>query len=293
MPFYQNVFRSEFEGNWVLADRHYMPTFIVKPNAGREDESVCSWTNAATFDLSGNDADGDAKDTLTIFFSLHDPKNWATLNVDITAEADSASACTAEEIVASLNADTLFTERFTASVVPFTRGQSNKRVVIRQKKPITEFKFYIGNSGAETVLRFNARAGVAELPTYFGRHTIENRFTYPDSQGLLIELDPDANDVDASVIDNAVSANGTSLGYDSGTVQEDWQLLRGRSGLFQFKKVTLEDDKITEIIEYPAGALAGDLAKKTIYTYVDDASNPSEIMEIPYVLQDADLLTPS
>jgi hypothetical protein len=77
-------------------------------------------------------------------------------------------------------------------------------------------------------------------------------------------------------------------------MKEDWQLLRGRSsGLFTFQKLTVDgSDRITQIIEYPAGALAGDFARKINYTYNGSNTNPSKVTEIPYVLADGDLVTP-
>jgi hypothetical protein len=77
-------------------------------------------------------------------------------------------------------------------------------------------------------------------------------------------------------------------------MKEDWQLVRGRgAGLFTFKKQTVDNsNRITQIIEYPAGAIAGDFARKINYKYTSTNTNASSITEIPYVLTDADLLTP-
>jgi hypothetical protein len=287
MPFFQNPFSDEFRANWLLGDRQHIPTFVVPGNSGRGKEIVYSW-NSGPFDLSGNDADGDSKDTLVINYCLHNPKNWATLEIDLTAEAASSSAVTHEEIVASLRADVLFKERFNAEY-----DGARKRVVITSKKPITEFQFYVVNGRADTVVGFNKRAGVAQVPSYFSRHTIDNRFNFSDSEGRIIELDPSGSDVDAAIIDNAVDARGVSLGFDSGTVKEDWQLLGGKSGIFNFQKLTVDDeDRITQIIEYPAGATAGDVGRKILYTYTDTNKNPDTIAELPYTLQTGDLITP-
>jgi hypothetical protein len=51
-------------------------------------------------------------------------------------------------------------------------------------------------------------------------------------------------------------------------------------------------DRITQIIEYPAGAVEGDFARKINYTYTSANTNPSTITEIPYVLTDSDLVNP-
>ena len=156
-------------------------------------------------------------------------------------------------------------------------------------------RFYVVNGGAEEVLKFNGRAGVAELPTWFDRHTIANRIAFTDSMGVLIKLDPSGSNVDAAVIDNAVDKHGNDLGYSSGTVQADWQLLRGSSDNFMFTKNTLDGNtppRITQTIVYPAGAKVGDMAKKTTYAYTATNLNPDKITQVPYVLTSGDLVTP-
>lgn len=291
MSFFQNPFHEDFEGNWVLSDRHHIPKFVVKHNAGRSSESVYSW-NDGPFNLSGNDADSNARSTLKISFCLHNNKNWATISVDVTSQASSSSAVTSEEIVAALNNDTLFSERFVASIGSYNNSKS-PRITIRQKRPATEFKFYIINGQAEEAIGFNARAGVAEIPTYFARHTIDNRFAYEDSVGMLIALNPSGSNVDADIIDNAVDYKGVSLGYSSSSVKADWELLDGRSGLFQFTKgpsINAVDETLTTII-YHAGAGVGDLAKKIVKQLDSDGVVVNEF-EMPYTLTSGDLITP-
>jgi len=293
MSYFQNVFTSDFEGNWVLGDRQHIPKFVVPRNAGRGDEMVVAWTQGP-YDLSGTDADGtDTCDTLEIVFAIHNFQNWATLSVDIASGADDTSAVTASEVVAALNADTLFAERFVASLGGWVEDNSStKRVMIRQRKPATEMRFYIGSGRAEEKLQFNARAGVAELPTYFARHTIANRFTFDDCQNHLIELDVTGSTVDQNIVLDAVNYKGISLGLD-GTAQEDWELLKGKSGIFNSQKVTVDgSDRITEIIEYPTGASVGDLARKITYTYTGTNTKPDTIAEVPYTLTSGDLITP-
>jgi len=276
MPFYQNVFTADFEGNWVLGDRQHSPKFVVRRNAGRGDEWVVAW-NDGPYDLSGNDADGTSADTLEIMYALREPKNWALISVDVTATAADTSAVTSREIVTALNASTLFSERFQASI-----GQDGK-VKIHQKKPGTEMRFYVKNGRAEEKLQFNGRAGVGEMPTYFGRHTIANRFDYEDSQNHVIELDITGSTVDLNIVLDAVDAYGRPMefGWDGTTERADWELLEGRSGLFDF---TNYDGTSVKII-YSAGSKAGDLAKKI----VTDGDNT---FVMPYTLQDADLITP-
>lgn len=284
MPFFQNPFSSpDFYGVWLLGDRQHSLDFKCPRNAGRGDEYVIS-LGTAPFDLSGNDGNGDSKDVLTISFALNDFKNWADLEVTITA--DSLAATTAQEVVTSLSNNAVFSDRFTTSV------DRSGRVTIRQKKPVTQFRFYVKNGRAETSLLFNKMAGVAELPSYFARHTIDNRYAYVDSQNALIQLDPSST-VDADVIDNAVDERGASKGFDSSTVKADYQFLTGRSGIFNFQKLTVDgSDRITEIIEYPAGAKVGDLARKINYTYTGANTKPDQITEIPYTLDTGDLITP-
>jgi len=284
MSFFQNPFTQDFIAPWLLSDRQYNPDFKCPRNAGRGDEMVVSF-GEAPFNLSGNDGDGDSKAVLTISFALNDTKNWADLAVTITGS--SLSAITLQEVVTSLQANTVFGDYFTARV------RTDNKVEIKQNKPVTSMRFFIKNGRAETVLKFNKLAGVSEMPTFFERHTIDNRFTYADSQNALILLDDSGSNVDADVIDNAVDNKGVSLGFDHSTVQADWQLIKGKSGIFNFQKITVDgSNRITQIIEYSAGSVAGDLARKINYTYSGANTNPSQITEIPYTLASGDLVTP-
>ena len=286
MTFFQNLFAQDFEGNWLLGDRHHIPKFVCPRNAGRGDEMVTVW-NEGPYDLTGQDAGGSIdKDLLDITFALNEPKNWATIQIDIGAGAASLSAVTPAEISGNLNSDTIFAERFTAYTGAFEGGADGggvRRLIIKQLKPITQFRFYVNNSGAEEALGFNARAGVGELPTYFDRHTVPSRFDFDDSQNQLFFLDP-ANAVEANIINNAVNFRGVSLDFTSTTVRADYALLEGRSGLFDFTNDDGSSSPNTKII-YPAGAVAGDLAKKSIVSGTDT-------FVIPYTLLSTDLITP-
>jgi len=291
MSFFQNVFTSEFMGSLVLGDRQYSPTFKLRPNSGRGEDIVTVW-NEPTYDLSGSDADSNSKANLTISYAIDpDFRMWTDYSVDIRTGASSATAVTATEIYEALVDDVIFNEKFDVTLAKFSSGLP--RIQIRQKMAIGRMKFYIVNGGAETVLGFNARAGIAELPSYFNKHTIANRYTYEESIGTIILLSPGTSDVEANLIDNAVDHRGNTLGYDSSIVQADWQLLAGSSGIFTFKKQTVDgSSRITQIIEYPCGAVAGDFAKKTKYTYDGAKTAPDTIAEIPYVLESGDLITP-
>lgn len=290
MPFYLNPFSSDFTGAWVLSDRKYSIDFKVPRNAGRGDEYVVSYGGAGPFNLTGSDVDSNVTANLTIVFALNDPRNWTTLTIAIAGVTPAAT--TTGEIVALLNANVLFSDFFIAAVKD-DQGNGVYRITIRQKKPISQFRFYIRPGEGEAVLNFNRFVGVGELPGYFERHTIENRFSYPDSQNQVIALDPGSSNVDAQSINGAIDASGVSKGYDSGTVSADWQLLKGRAGLFTFQKITVDgSDRITEIIEYQAGAAAGDMSRKIAYTYSGSNTKPDQITEIPYTLQSGDLVTP-
>jgi hypothetical protein len=290
MSFFQNPFLDDFEGNWVLGDRQHIPKFVLRGNAGRGKELVYAWKQGP-YNLSGNDTDGAVKKFLNIVYCLHNFKNWGTLQVDLSTNVAVLASANAEEVVDSLNANTLFKERFLADVGSWT-DSSVRQIRIRQKKPVTEFQFYVGNGQAEEALGFNARAGIGEMPTYFAMHTIANRFAYPGGEGKVIQLNPVLN-VDAALINNAVDARGTSLGYSSATVQKDWELLRGRCGLFTFQKgPSVGAVSTTEtVITYPAGAKAGDLAMKRT-TRKDAGGVIVNQCDEPYTLTSGDLVTP-
>ena len=299
MPFFQNPFFQDFRGYLVLGDRQLSPVFTCPLHAQRGHGEIVSIDLTATpYDLTGADGDGNDTDELVINYAI-DPalRDFTSITVNIAAEALVPAAATLVEIVTSLNEDDNFAAFFEASQ-QFTATGANPtgRVIIKAKLPAERIKFYVANTGAETILRFNARAGVKELPSYFARHTVANRYTYTDGTALLIELDPSngggASAVDDDVIDNAVDLNGVSLGYDSSTVQEDYELLDGQSGLFTFQNICLDGNgDIAQIIEYHAGAGVGDLARKICYLR-DGDTNPIQITEEPYVLTADDLVEP-
>jgi len=291
MSYFQNPFPSDYKGSWNLGDRQYAVSFECPKNAGRGDEFAIVWKDGL-YDMSGNDAAGNPRNTLVIWFAIDAGtfKNWASVSINVAAGAVSASAVTPAEIVDNLNNNDTFASFFTATLEKFDNGED--RISIRQKLPCTRLKFYVQNGRAEEALGFNVRAGIAELPTYFSRHTIANRFAFTDSVGLLIQLDA-ANAVDADLINNAVDARGNSLGYSSGTVRADWELLAGRSGLFLFRKQTVDgSDRPTVVIEYHAGSKVGALAKRITYTYSGANQTPTNHTEEPYTLQSGDLITP-
>lgn len=312
MTYFQNPFASEFRGNWVLGDRQYSLTFSCPANTGRSDELIAAWkepiglSNSYYYNLSGNDADGNSTNILVIRISISgDFKNWNNLEIDLTdnsnanlSPAPNASSITPSQIVQILNANPTFSSYFVANLEKFASLRG--KVVIKQKFPVTRMKYFVVNGRAEEVLGFNARAGVAELPSYFKRHRVYGGdASFPsDGTNAIVELSPSnsggTSSVDDSVIDNAADHKGISLGFDSSNVREDYELIAGRaSGLFTFQKITVDgSDRITQIIEYPAGAVIGDLGRKINYTYDGANSNPSAVTEVPYVLASGDLITP-
>jgi hypothetical protein len=272
MAFFQNLFDQEYQGYLLLSDRKLSPTFKVPSNKNLQSNQV-AW-NPGPYDFSSSS-------TLEFNFSW-DPefKNWSSVSIDV-AGADPSST-SAQEVANKLNAEPLFSSLFIAKLVKVDGSDSVG--VIKNPAKKQNVKMYFGNYGAQTQLGFNKRAGVAELPEYFARHTIQNRFKYDDSVGMLIMLD-ESDPADQAIIEAA--------GFAPGDMKADWELLRGRAGLFTFKKLTVDgSDRITQIIEYPAGAVEGDFARKINYTYTSANTNPSTITEIPYVLTDSDLIDP-
>lgn len=337
MPFFQNVFDAEFQGSLLLSDRQFTMTFKAKGNSPNSSQLFMCW-NAEPYNVSSNA-------TLTLNYSFDAGNTWTVLAIDVSTTAASTSAALASEIVSALNANSTFQALFTASVQTYS-GSPTSYVTIKSTRAREKFKVYVSNTGAEIPLRFNKRAGVAEFPTYFARHTIANKSLYPDSVGMLQQLDltttrdqvivKDAgfthvvgvtntsatvtlpNTAGFVVGDSVVVFNGTTtlsttistvttntsltLGAtwvgSTGTadivvVHADYQLLRGRSGIFNFQKITVDgSDRITQIIEYPAGALVGDLSRKIKYTYTGGNTHPTTITEEPYTLASTDLITP-
>jgi inosine-uridine nucleoside N-ribohydrolase len=378
MSYFQNPFFEEYQGYFYLGglsggDALTFPSARADKSRfqhqGRGLVDITSQIQESTTDLTGNDADGNPLDTLTINYAI-DPtlKEFATINIDITTAAAAAATTTVLEMVTSLNNDANFAAFFEASVGNLKRALpalgaplvTQHFVVIRAKRNAENIKFYISNTGSETILRFNFKAGVAELPTYFARHTVANRHNFVDSVSMLIPLTrfataitaaaaavvttvnhglttgdtivvADSNSgvsidgnqiatvltadtfsvavntgagaagthavwarrVDANVIANAVNRSGQNMEFTLAGTEQDYQLIRGRaSGLYDFTSSTWNGvPLLTEQIVYPAGAQAGDAAKRIIYTY-DGANNLIETMEVPHVLVAGDLITP-
>ena len=311
MTYFQNPFAAEFRGNWVIGDRQYSMTFVCPCNAGRSDEIISNWKrpSGAYYDLSGTDSDGNLKSILSIRLTVNGGfQDWTTIEVDLTDNTNANlnpapvdSSMKSSQIVAILNANPTFSSYFSASFGSFDQYDNyNNNIRISQKFPTSRMKYFVTNTGAEEVLGFNAKAGVAELPSYFVRSKVfGGDMTVPmDGTNILVELSPSnsggSSSIDNDIIDKACDAKGISLGLDSNSMKADWELLRGRaSGLFTFQNITVdESDRITQIIEYPAGAVVGDFCRKINYSYTNSNTNPSVVTEVPHVLMESDLITP-
>jgi hypothetical protein len=265
MAYFQNVFNSEFVGVYVVSDRKYAKDYRVKGNQNTS-ALMCAW-NDGPYNTTSNTK-------FALKCSIDAGLHWFTVSVTLT----SGTARTADQVVDDLNTNSTFSQWFSAYV-------SNNRVFIRALVNNPSWVAYVPNiadsstpsNTAESVLGFNLKAPVAELPSYFTRYAVGTA----DGKGSLILLSqPDEN----FVITNA----GLST-----TPKDDWQFLGGTSGLFTFRKQTVDSSsRITQIIEYPCGAAAGDLAKKIQYTYTAAKTSPDQITEIPYTLQSGDLITP-
>lgn len=305
MSFFQNPFSSEFRGSWVLGDRQHSLTFSCAGNSGRSDEIVTCWIPPSNrvYDLSGNDSDGNPKNILNIRMTINGGfKDWSNISIDLTDNTNASldpspnsSEMLPSQIISILNADPIFSSYFTSYLGNFDSSSLKERIIIKQKFPTSRMKFIILNGQAEEVLRFNYKAGIAELPSYFERSKVwGGDMSFPtDDINSLILLDSNSS-VDENVINNAVDSKGILLNYNASSAKEDYELLEGRaSGLFTFQKLTVDgSDRVTQIIEYPAGAKVGDLARKINYTFSGSNTNPDKVTEIPYLLKSEDIVTP-
>lgn len=278
MPYFQNPFNQEFRGNWILGDRQYTVNFVIKGNINSPTLMAC-W-NVEPYDFS-------AANTLTIRFAI-DPtlKQFGTMSINVAGAVPAATL--AAEVATALNADNLFSGLFVAGFEPYNHklsGQNGNIVTIRSRRPNTDIRAFVVNSGAETKLQFNQKAPIAEMPTYFRRHTVDSAVQYDDGVATLVELDPGGNAYESDLI--------SLSGFNPAVIRDDWQLLDGRSGLFPFKKLTYDgSNRLETIIEYPAGAGVGDLATLTKYQYSGAATNPNVVTVIPITLASGDLVTP-
>ena len=209
MPFFQNPFEDEFRGSWILDDRALNPTFRCPGNTGRGNDVIYAW-NAGTYDTTGTDDDGVNNNELTVRFA-HGPslRLWASITISLTDNA----AVTAEQVVTDLNADNTFSSYFIAELVDdhTTPSGPNNHVSIRSTlNTHSMMRFFVTNNGAETILGFNVRAGVSELPTYFDRHTVDQVLNFESGTGMLVPLGHRIESV-TSVADGVITSTAHGL----------------------------------------------------------------------------------
>ena len=188
MSYFQNLFNDYF-GYYTVGDSSgYKLSFKVPANKNHGEFFINFNTGPYDFTSFGS--------VLTFNFAF-DPsfKNWSSFTVDVAGSDPSAT--TVYEIVSILNNDSNFKDWYTASVY------NNSQIGIRQKRPAIQFHTYISNTQAEFVLKFNKHAGISDIPSYFNKDTIENRFAAVTSNGHLIRLGK-------SIVENTV-ANPTVL----------------------------------------------------------------------------------
>lgn len=279
MSFFQNVFNFEFRPTIFGSDRQYQTTWNVPANVNSPEYMINHQVGPYDLSAPGNNV-------LTLMYA-YDPSllGYSPLNAAITG-AD-MTAVTASEVVSSLNSNSIFSGMFQASLFsarnfPF----APQKILIKYTKNAGggHIRAYITNTGAETVLQYNRNSPIRQLPTYYERWDMQERFQYPTlGPDRLILLDPGANAYEAQLIQ--------WQGMDPNAPLADWQLLRGSNdAYFFFNTVYNTSGQITQETKYYAGASIGDLAKKTYYLY--SGTTLCAKLETPYTLQSGDLISP-
>ena len=201
MSYFQNLF-NDYYGYYTAGDSSSFKLTFKVPANKNHGEFFINW-NTGPYDFSSFGSN------LTFNFAF-DPsfKNWSSFTVDV-AGADS-SATTVYEIVDILNNDSNFKEWYTAGIY------NNNQIRIRQKRPVIQFHTYVSNSEAEFALKFNKNAGIADVPSYFDKDTIENRFASQIAHGHLIRLgktivNNTASDSTAVTVINHGLSNGDNI----------------------------------------------------------------------------------
>jgi hypothetical protein len=285
MPFYMNPFNQEYKGLYPQVDHHAFAKSLITytvPNNKNNSTAMIAW-NTEPYDFS-------SLPNLTINYavnSVNDFKGFSALVVNVAGAT--AAATTAREVATALNANVTFDTWFTARAQNVTENngsQPTQSVLIQAKKQQTQIKAYMSITGAESLLGFNKNAGIAELPTYFTKDIITNSHN-ANSAGQLIELDGTDTAIDRVIIrdflDNQTWTNSDLL--------EDWQMLEGRGGRFIFQINTSNaSGQPLDTITWSAGAVAGDMAVRTIQTWTDALDTvPDTKYEVPHVLTTADV----
>lgn len=197
MSYYLNPFNDYF-GYYTVGDSSsFKLTFKVPANKNMGEFFIC-W-NSGPFNLTTNN--------ILTFNYAFDPvyKNWSSFSVNIAGV--NPAVTTAHEIVAILNANAAFSSWYTASVYNLSQ------IGIRQKRPAVSFRTYISNTGAELELKFNKKIGVADIPSYFEKDTIENRFATDTANNTLIRL---GKVITANTAANPTVCTSTAHGLSNG-----------------------------------------------------------------------------
>lgn len=212
MAYFQNLF-DDYEGFWPLGDqgKGLSLTFKVPANKNKGEAFIC-W-NGEPYDLSTNN-------TLTFNFAYDaNFKNFASFSVNVAGVTPGATL--ASEIRDILNSTTAFSDWFVAGVDGVARSapmNGPQRVFVRQKRPVSSFRTYVSNTSAELKLKFNKYGGVADIPSYFDKDTIANRFNGTDSvpvNGRLIRL---SHTISGNTLANPTIVTSVAHGLTSGDV---------------------------------------------------------------------------
>lgn len=282
MPFFMNPFNQEYKGMFPQVDHHAFSKPLITytvPNNKNTNTAMIAW-NTEPYDFS-------SLTDLTINFATNPDHGFSALTIDVAGSTPGAT--TALEVATALNANATFADRFNAVAQNVTQNNGSaptQSVLIKSTEEQTQIRTYMDNTGAEQLLGFNKNAGIAELPTYFSKDTIEN-YHLPNSAGQLIELDGTDTAIDRVIIRNFLDDQT----WTNADLLEDWQMLEGRGGRFVFQIATNNGDgQATDIITWSAGAVAGDMAVRTIQVWGAAADTvPDEKYEVPHVLTTSDV----
>lgn len=275
MAFFQNPFEFTFNGSLFGIGSEYNISYGI--GANRNKSNYITLYNLEPYDLS--------EGTELTFNIAIDPDMLHFGSFSVTITGLDTTAITAAEVVASLNSNVNFNQYFTAKIIKFSASDANNTVSMIAKNRMF-FRCYISNKSACFPLAINKYAPVKELPDLFQQYAVKNIFTYLNyGSQRIIYLDPSDVD-DAKVITNA--------GFDPDNPTPDWKLLASASPHYTFTKTVYnsENSSIYYKLVYPAGAIAGQMCKKIIYEY-DEEENVVGVCEIPYILNNDDLIYPA
>jgi len=272
MAFFQNPFEFTFNGSLFGIGPQYTISYNI--GANRNSPSYIAAYNLEPYDLSeGADL---------VFNVATDPEMLHFHPFAVTLTGSTIAAVTAAEIVSVLNANSQFAEFFSARYIKFNSSDAKNTVLIVAKNR-TFFKCYISNKDACFPLAINKYAPVKELPDLFQQYSIQNIYSYLNlGTQRILYLDPLDED-DAKVITNA--------GFDPLSQTPDWKLLASASPFYTFTKTVYSSGSIVDYkLAYNAGSKVGQMCKKTVYQYA--GANITGVLEIPYILQESDLIEP-